>query len=218
MWTCFQLQTSQGCFIHILRKRLQADCASKDVTQTQQQRPETPKVTLTWHASRYKVHKLHQSTRYINSTRVCTLRVDTRYMNSTRVCTLRVDTRYMNSTRVCTLRVDTRYINSTRVCILRVDTRYINSTRVCTLVEFMCLVFTRMPGERYRRRLGSLLLCLCDFFPALINSLACGFCTSALDLALFENATVYCVKFEFFGAQPWWVDHSIFTNEDYKKG
>ena len=217
MWTCFQLQTSQGCFIHILRKRLQADCASKDVTQTQQQRPETPKVTLTWHASRYKVHKLHQSTRYINSTRVCTLRVDTRYMNSTRVCTLRADTRYMNSTRVCTLRVDTRYINSTRVCTLRIDTRYINSTRVCilrvdtrdinstrvcTLVEFMYLVFTRMPGERYRRRLGSLLLCLCDFFPALINSLACGFCTSALDLALFEIATVYCVKFELFGAQP----------------
>ena len=29
------------------------------------------------------------------------------------------------------------------------------------LVEFMCLVFTRMPGESYRRRLGSLLLCLC---------------------------------------------------------
>ena len=32
------------------------------------------------------------------------------------------------------------------------------------LVEFMCLVFTRMPGESYRRRLRSLLLCLCDVF------------------------------------------------------
>ena len=34
---------------------------SKDVTQTQQ-RPESPTVTLTWHASQAKVHKLHQST------------------------------------------------------------------------------------------------------------------------------------------------------------
>ena len=29
------------------------------------------------------------------------------------------------------------------------------------LVEFMYLVFTRMPGESYSRRLGSLLLYLC---------------------------------------------------------
>ena len=35
----------------------------KDVTQTQQQRPESPTVTLTWHASKYKIHELHQ--RYI---------------------------------------------------------------------------------------------------------------------------------------------------------
>ena len=39
------------------------------------------------------------------------------------------------------------------------------------LVEFMYLVFTRMPGESYRRRLGPLLLYLCDVFRALINSL-----------------------------------------------
>ena len=39
------------------------------------------------------------------------------------------------------------------------------------LVEFMYLVFTRMPGESYRRRLSSLLLYLCDVFQALINSL-----------------------------------------------
>ena len=31
-----------------------------------QQRPESPTVTLTWHACRYKVHKLHQ--RYIHFT------------------------------------------------------------------------------------------------------------------------------------------------------
>ena len=30
------------------------------------------------------------------------------------------------------------------------------------LVEFMYLVFTRMPGESYSRRLRSLLLCMCD--------------------------------------------------------
>ena len=41
------------------------------------------------------------------------------------------------------------------------------------LVEFMYLVFTRMPGENYRRRLMSLLLYLCNIFRALINSLVC---------------------------------------------
>ena len=35
---------------------------SKDVTQTQQQRRESPTVTLTRHASKCKVHKLHQDT------------------------------------------------------------------------------------------------------------------------------------------------------------
>ena len=35
----------------------------EDVTQAQQQRPELPSVILTWHACKYKVHKLHQ--RYI---------------------------------------------------------------------------------------------------------------------------------------------------------
>ena len=39
--------------------------------------------------------------------------------------------------------------------------------------EFMYLVFTRMPGENYRRRLMSLLLYLCNIFRALINSLVC---------------------------------------------
>ena len=41
------------------------------------------------------------------------------------------------------------------------------------LVEFMYLAFTRMPGERYIRRLRSLLLYLCYVFRALINSLVC---------------------------------------------
>ena len=37
---------------------------SKYVTQVQHQRPESPTITLIWHACKYKVHKLHQ--RYIH--------------------------------------------------------------------------------------------------------------------------------------------------------
>ena len=40
-------------------------------------------------------------------------------------------------------------------------------------VEFMYFVFTRMPGESYRRRLRSLLMYLYYLFGALINSLVC---------------------------------------------
>ena len=38
------------------------------------------------------------------------------------------------------------------------------------LVEFMYLVFTRIPGESYCRRLRSLLLYLCYVLGTLINS------------------------------------------------
>ena len=38
----------------------------------------------------------------------------------------------------------------------------------------MYLLFTRVPGESYRRRLRPLLLCLCDVFLALISSLEAG--------------------------------------------
>ena len=41
------------------------------------------------------------------------------------------------------------------------------------MMEVMHLVFTLTPGESYRRRLRSLLLCLCDVFGALMNSLVC---------------------------------------------
>ena len=50
------------------------------------------------------------------------------------------------------------------------------------MLEFMYLVFTRMPGESYRWRHRSLLLWLCDVFRALINSLVCG--GSSVSLAL----------------------------------
>ena len=43
----------------------------KGITQTQQQRPELPTVTLIRHASKYKAHKLHQ--RYILNTTSVTL-------------------------------------------------------------------------------------------------------------------------------------------------
>ena len=43
------------------------------------------------------------------------------------------------------------------------------------LVKFMYPVFTRIPGESYHRWLRSLLLCLCDVFQVLINSLVCWF-------------------------------------------
>ena len=44
---------------------------SKDVTQTQQRRPESPTVmTVSWHASKYKVHEFHQ--RYILNLKITT--------------------------------------------------------------------------------------------------------------------------------------------------
>ena len=45
------------------RKQRKLIKRSKDVTQTQQQRPESTTAILTWYASKYKVHNLHQ--RYI---------------------------------------------------------------------------------------------------------------------------------------------------------
>ena len=60
------------------------------------------------------------------------------------------------------------------VAVDSVDSRtVIQFSEDVLLVEYMYLVFTRMPGESYRRRLGSLLLCFCDVFRALINSLVC---------------------------------------------
>ena len=77
-------------------------------------------------------------------------------------------------------------------CAFQHSPTYIYTTDDVPLVEFMCLVFTRMPGESYRRRLRSLFLCLCDVFRALINSLVCWFCTSALSLVLFQIYTYIC--------------------------
>ena len=59
------------------------------------------------------------------------------------------------------------------IIIITVNITNITVLEDVPLVEFMYLVFTRMPGESYRRRLRSLLLCLCYVFRALINSLVC---------------------------------------------
>ena len=56
------------------------------------------------------------------------------------------------------------------------------------LVEFMYLVFTRIPGESYRRWLRSLLLCVCDVFRALINSLVYCCCWLVIPLL----ALIFC--------------------------
>ena len=50
------------------------------------------------------------------------------------------------------------------------------------LVESTCLVFTHVPSASYHRKLRSLLLCLCDIFRALINSLVCWFCNGCSGL------------------------------------
>ena len=42
------------------------DSRSKDVTQTQQQKPESPTITLTWHAGKYKVHNSTRGTSSIS--------------------------------------------------------------------------------------------------------------------------------------------------------
>ena len=46
-----------------MKKRKITLFRSNDVTHTQQQRPELPMVTFTWHASKYKVQKFRQ--RYV---------------------------------------------------------------------------------------------------------------------------------------------------------
>ena len=81
-----------------------------------------------------------------------------------------------------------------------------------SLVQFMYLVFTHMPGEGYLRHLRSLLLCLCNVFRVLINSLVCWFCMSALGLLLFQIflqtrleikwKTAVCILYIFFYSTP----------------
>ena len=123
----------------------------KDLTRVQQQRPESPTVTLTWRVCKYKVHKLHQ--KYI----------------------LMVYFWWS----LCTL-----YLHACKKDV--------------PLVEFMYLVFTRMPGESYRRQLRSLLLYLCYIFRALINSLVGCYYTKPSRYSLLQM----CVLFLCYYTKP----------------
>jgi len=49
---------AQSAWTESTRKRV--NWPSKDITQTQQQRPESHTVILTWHANKYKIYKLLQ--------------------------------------------------------------------------------------------------------------------------------------------------------------
>ena len=65
------------------------------------------------------------------------------------------------------------------LCTLYLHLCQVRVTVNVPLVEFMYLVFTRMPGKSYCRRLRYLLLCLCDILRTLINFLVCSFCNQA---------------------------------------
>ena len=77
---------------------------------------------------------------------------------------------------------------------MRVNTRYINSIRgtSCVYIHWMylwwslCTLYLHACLVSYSRRPRSLLLYLCYVYRALINSLVCSFCTSALGLVMFQ--------------------------------
>ena len=62
-----ETRTSVKCFpflpvnSRLWNSQLRVNYARKDVTPAQQQRPESPTVTLTWHASKYKVQGMGDS-------------------------------------------------------------------------------------------------------------------------------------------------------------
>ena len=73
-----------------------------------------------------------------------------------------------------------------------------SANKVVPLAEFMYLVFTRMPGESCRRRLGSLLLYLCYVFRAQINSLVGWFIDNGVSAPLsIDSINIYTEKYSF---------------------
>ena len=89
------------------------------------------------------------------------------------------------------------------------------------LLESVYLVFTRMPVESYCTRLGSLLLCSCDIFRALINSLFCCCICSCLSVYLFFclssplSVSVYLSVCHPLSVSTWLLSNSIcFTGMD----
>ena len=123
---------------------------------------------------------------------------------------MRVNTRYVNSTR------DTSWVLNEDVPL--VEFIYIYLVLTCMpgesylnedvpLVEFIYLVFTRMPGESYRRQLGSLLLHLCYVFWVVINSLVLILCKHSGPRSVWDS-----VLAEFGGkskSKAWSVDGTV---------
>ena len=60
LWKTTNLKENEAQSAHAESTHKGVNWHSKYVTQVQQQRPESPMVTLTWHACEYKAHKLHQ--------------------------------------------------------------------------------------------------------------------------------------------------------------
>ena len=67
---------------------------------------------------------------------------------------------------------DTNFLNAEAFELYDYTQLFGNSVEDLPPVECLYLVFIRVPGESCRRRLGSL-LCLCDVFRVLINTLVC---------------------------------------------
>ena len=112
---------------------------SKDVTQTQQQRPESPMVTVTWHACKYKVHKLHQCLLVF----FCFFFFSSSSSFSFRVTVSGQGQGQSLPSRTCTLllfRLATGHIHMGSTAIMTV-------TRTA-LIDYSCLVENKREGER----------------------------------------------------------------------
>ena len=136
---------------------------SKDIAQTQQQKPESPIVTPMW-----------VNARYVNSTSGT---FSAWRINSTSGT---FSAWRINSSRGCTsggfyvLCIYWHDVFMYLVCTGMTGESYrgqLWSLLLCLHDVFMYLVFTGMTGESYRGQLWSLLLCLHDVFQVQIDSL-----------------------------------------------
>ena len=148
---------------------------SKDVTQTHQQRPELPTVPLTWHASKYKVPKLHQ--RYILF-RPKTTTSSIFFLEDINKVPQLVS---LNDGICPSLMI--RAVPNYPLPLYR-RTKSANKP-LQTWGEY-CVWFTLMTGQSYRSRDRSL-LCLCDVFRWLVNS-----------LCLLIHLSIFLLKWETF--------------------
>ena len=92
---------------------------------------------------------------------------------------------------------------------MHVNTRYQWFIGLCTLVEFMYLVFTRMPGESYRRLLRSLLLYLCYVFRVLTPLLIKHTHTHSLSLSLTHTYTYTHTYIYTHTHSMYWLVHAL---------